>query len=340
MRLTPNSDLPPRYRIRNLIANLPQHSLVRRWLEISPQPTGENVAMLFQALAHAKKRSWVDRAVVLHLLGTLELSPSERVETRRMLLDAFLQPQYERFSFPHFLRGLGVLILIGALFFVRPEYNDPVDSPGEIMFIQLCGVTVLSLGLSGIYYFYQAAFPQRYACQTTQRIAATTLASVGDPTCIQPLWQHIALGGPASREALHALKSALPSVTEEWYGRLPAGTEAALAAMSKSIQWPEFAIAALKALGNAGGATSIKAVERLASRARSQKVRAHAVATLSRLIARSEQGRAAATLLRPSSERQAEHLVRPVYGGAPAANDLLRASQPEGSPLSGGEPNP
>ena len=87
------------------------------------------------------------------------------------------------------------------------------------------------------------------------------------------------------------------------------------------------ALAALDALGQAGGGNLEDAVVRIAQDCLCEPVRQRAAEILPILIARRKREASSASLLRPSQADAINHLLRPVSSSEPNIDNLLLASQ-------------
>lgn len=328
-----------RYNLDKLISKLKRDSPVRLWIQTHRDAPSPDAMTLLQTLSQCDRCSWRDRAVAFHFLGSIELSPPEHDHAVRLLKNAFTHPEIERNSPLQWLGALGYALLFWYLFCIVMS----LICEGHLFLPD----PLILLFPSALFMAVRRKLQKRQARIITKRVVAAALTSVGNPLCIEPLYQEVRASGAAEPEARTALKTVMRTVSGEWYGHLPPGTEAALIYLAEfqnpeiamvQIQDPDLTIAALDALELTGGGVAVKAVERLAIRLPNCRVQRRATEVLPILLARREQERAASTLLRPSAIDPAEHLVRPVCTSDPDTTNLLRASQPEGT-ISFGEPD-
>ncbi len=267
-----------------------------------------------------------------HLLADLPLGPSEQEQASRILVKALEEPNDEIPTITGTsARGVAGIYLGWYLIFVA----GVCFISHEFLIGLLAGIFVagfMSLLTVPIFLSIQ----DQLRANTLQRVAATSLAQVGTPPCIGSLYRYIRHPSIYRQEILQALRAVIPRVTSVWYGRLTADTVAALTGLAGSSE-EALALAALDALEQAGGGSAVKAVERLAARSSMPHVRDRATVVLPILIARRENEKSSASLLRPSALNLTEDLVRPVYGGNPNVSHLLRASQGRRSDVRSGE---
>jgi hypothetical protein len=303
---------PARYNIAKLVGKLRRRSPIRLWLESYGEIVEGSATTLFQALALTEPDAWADRAVAFHVLRLIELSPSERENARRILLDALKKPDVERLSLERFCTAVGIAFvgwLILAIVFSMPVVALPV-------------VGFLSFLTSP----FLLALQELNRAAITRQIAATALAQSGDPECVVVLCEHVRRRTGIFTEAEATLKAVLPRITSDWYGRLPSGCNGALVSLALSPDW-DLALLALDALGRAGDGSSAEAIAQIT--VRKYPVFMRATAVLPTLVARQEREKASAVLLRPSAKNQTDHLVRPAYDTNPDVTNLLRASHAE-----------
>jgi hypothetical protein len=318
-----------RYDIARLTRKLKPTSLVRFWLEDHHKGVATaNVHTLLPTLQN-RSSDWADRAVGYHILAALSLSPSEQESASHLLVKALKEPNDEKpTTTPDSLKGVAALYLITLL--SAAAMLDYVA--GSL----LAGVFFGAIAAGFVTLFSGSIFlgiQDQLRANTLQRVAATSLATVGVPPCLGVLYHYIRRPSLYRKEAHHALQALLPRVTADWYGQLPADASAALTGLAGASD-ETLALAALDALEQAGGGATAKAIERVAVRSPIPAVRERAAVVLPILMARLENEKSAASLLRPSALDPTENLVRPVYASAPDTTNLLRASHTESSQAS------
>lgn len=308
---------------------LHRNSFIALWLR--QRRAGSDAASadcLLEILESSERVSLAGRMAAYQALGAITMLPSERVRAVTLLLAALAPPAQAE----AILARLGNSVLMAAAigFFTGFQYwprfekytgcNEP--APSDAFY----DASSLGLFLAIPLCYLCLSLYERQRLGRIQQTAATTLARVGDPDCLVALWDHVCRRTPARRPALQALREILPSITADWYGKLPGGSGAALTALAESKE-EELALAALNALEQAGGGDAAAAVARLAQSAESEHVRERAAAVLPVLLARKEQEGAASSLLRPSAAVSSDHLLKPAYGGTSEDSHLLRAAQ-------------
>lgn len=251
-----------------------------------------------------------------HLLAHLSFTEEEREQANRVLLEAFKQTTDEPVTFVRivqmgFKTFVGSALLFGVLGIFTGSFS--IISCGGI-FCWTIMFTPIGLG-----------YMDQQRSNHLRRLAAKALLQAGDPDCLVALYEHIRLPSIFRKDALATIQAILPRVTADCYGRLPPGTAVTLARLAGSSD-EKLALAALEALEQAGDGVAANAVQKLATRATSERVRNRAAALLPILIERAAHKMTASTLLRPSTQNQSEHLVRPVTGRPAELTNLLRAA--------------
>lgn len=315
----------PRYNLAQLIRKMWVCSPIRIWWEQHEAQEAVDAGGLLNALEKTSAFAWADRAVALHTLGTIKLSPRERKKARRILLTSLQQPKVDRVSHERFWTAVGTAYF-GWLALALMVFG--LYTPKGISFPFIMSM-ILSVPVSFPVASFILALQTHNRSIIIRRIAVTALARIGDPTCIAELTYHLRYSLSLRAEVWEALTATLPRVTSRWYGRLSPDVNAALIHLAKSAS-EDMALAALAAIDQAGSGSSIQAVRRLADRAASEKVRSRAAAIVPTLIARQKQENASVSLLRASSKVDTEDLVRPVYAAEPDVTNLLRASHTAG----------
>ncbi len=322
--------------VSKLLDKLGKHSPVRAWLEQQKDMTGSGGTLL-RALTNPKAADWVSRAVGYHLLGQVELSPSEQAHANHILANE-LEASLNR----GFTARLGSSVLLATAIAIPPVlvsyvlavattpqnarppfYTRELAALAILFFTAPVGILVLAASLS-----LGLTLMDRRRNRVVQRHAATALAAMANPNCIAFFFGQVRRRTTLHKEALLALRKALPSVTEDWYRRLPPEFRQVLFDIA---EWPdeEIALAALDAIAQAGDGNLAKYVDHIAKSGSSSNVRERAAVVSGILKRREEHEQAAASLLRPSESMMTDHLLRPTYGNTPSALNLLKPSQRE-----------
>lgn len=321
----------PEDELQRLARKLPKRSPLRPlWEEYVSRGTVPTVTLL-DALNYIPTSAWREHALGYRLLSLLEMSPSQRKKVSYLLRRPFVKP------IEHGGPGLDYFLVMGGVFLISfcllvwmlPGMG--VFSPKEQILICLAafvGAFVPTITTMPLTVWFTSLLQLRRA-RVVQRAAAVTLVKAGEPDCTAALSHYVRRTSPVRQEAITALLAILPRMTAHAADRLAVGSDTALLELAAHPH-EELALAALDALEHVGPGTAAHTVQRLSLRARSPRVRERAAAILPTLVGRAARVRDASTLLRPSADARAEHLLHPVYESDPDISNLLRASQATG----------
>jgi len=329
------SRVPTPTLVTKLESKLRKSSPIRAWLDRHREnPAAESGDTLLNALENPNASAWTDRVVGYHALGNIELTPPERAHAGQLLLQSLAPKKASDALFPQ----LGASVILASIITFLINSMVQLYSRYHPDFLYWLLVTPLEMVLAVPLTFTGLSALDRHRTSRVQMAAVTALTQIGDPECIVALSRYARRRTASRTEAIQALKRILPTVDASWYGRLPSNAYTALTDLAQSSD-EDLALAALDALGAAGGGSAAEIVERISRDPnKSATVREWAAMVLPVLIARLECETSAASLLRPSDKVSTEHLVRPVYGSIPETTNLLRASQagaPDGADASG-----
>jgi len=283
---------------------------------------------LLRALSDSRPLLWSDRVEAYQALCEIELTPSERTQATHLLSSALALPgadssRFRRAVAMGFLSALVVanLALLVTHFPTRRDDFLPVLLGGSLIVTPLLTLFTTPLFLAGL------SFLERRGAPAVQKAAMLALAHIGGPECIIALYDHTQNDTGLYEEAILTLKAVLPTITADWYGRMPHGSDPVLGQLADYSD-EDLALAALDALDAAGSGTAANSVEHIPQDAtKSGLVRAKAAAVLPTLIARREREISVVSLLRPSERVSTDNLLRSIEGDASDISNLLRASQ-------------
>lgn len=322
--------------VRNgtLESRLPRRSRIRAWL--AAQRTGSDpvpAASLLQALTELSPLAHWERAIGCRALEAIPLSSPERAHASRLLCQTITlsspNVRFSRFICHAVARGCiaGVsaaclLTLLLSIQFLRGGSLGESEILG-LLFVFSVLASLFTLIVSGIFLLVQSV--SDFGWTHEQKTALKTLARIGGPECIVALEAHLQSESVLLRQALQTIHTILPLISENWYGRLPAGGEQTLLHLAASPQ-EKLALEALDAVGRACSGNTLAGVEKLRQSTRFPSVAARADALLPILIARRAQESSVSTLLRPSQAQRVDQLLRPAHDTPPDRTNLLRPS--------------
>lgn len=303
---------------RKLRRDSPIHSWLLRRRANAQESSADT---LLNAMEDPNAADWADRIVAYAALREQDLTPPQRSRAGRLLLQALTPHSKKETFFPR----LGAAVLqTGVLGFVAAIVLEVATRRFDLWDYLL--IPPILMGFLTPLALACLSMRDHHRTLTVQRAALEALTRTGDPEGIVTLAQYVHHRPRLRWEAKDALKAILPTVDASWYGRLPAEGTAALASLALSSD-KVLALAALGALGEAGGGAAAETVERIVGdTTRGEAICARASAVLPILLARREREQSAASLLRASDRVATDHLLKPVYSSEPEVANLLRAS--------------
>ena len=308
---------------------LSRHSPIREWLRRQENGTeGATADVLLDLLEGPFATRRMDRTVGFRLLGELELTDYERKRATRVLATA-LTPSNSPFAMLRGIAASAAVAAVNAFFAVLCVYLTSLLANREAISYQspIAGMYP-AVGAAFLVFLAVLAPREREAKTVVLQAALESAVIIGGPECLVPIYRQARRRMSALRlKADVALNELLPTIGDEWCGRLPRGATQVLTTLSWSAA-PATALAALCALERAGDGSAAASVLRLSQRARHEQVKLQASHVTEILRKRRIMERDPETLLRAGGAYAAAHdiacsLLKPA-ALTPMNDELLR----------------
>lgn len=324
--------------MRRLLKRLHAYSPVRQTAEdlLDRQVENADIQPLLDTLAYVSPQRWKEQRISAWLLGQLDLTSKQQADAADMLIRVL--DRKRGFDEQHLLLALHrsvPLVIMGALAWtlLRIAFVSWTDLVANAFLVALSTLFVATVLLVPIFPF---VLPVSLTIDAVHRnrvraTAVQTLGRLAVPESVRVLAAALFDSSVEVCEAAYpALRAALPTLTANHYGRLPAGTVHNLC-RTLPFEDEAFVSDVLEALAKIGDGSAVSPVARLAERGRTARIREEADLLLPLLRERQAHETAPTTLLRASSisEQPLEALLRPAMGLPDAPEQLLRPSTQE-----------